>query len=240
MIAAGTFREDLFYRLNVIHLRVPALRERREDIPALVQHFMTVYGNQNGHGHSNGNGSLVSTGNGQGTNGNHRHGSVVKSISTDALNMLTAYHWPGNVRELENVIERLTVTGRSVDITPQDLPHEILHFQSIHHAPRKERRRTVADDLYKKLVDERQSFWVAVYPLYMQREITKQNVRARSQGPRGGTRQLQDRRPALQPGSGRLQAFLELPPEARLPASLQGIPAVALLAPYVRSILRTH
>jgi transcriptional regulator with PAS, ATPase and Fis domain len=176
MIAAGTFREDLFYRLNVIHLRVPALRERREDIPALVQHFMTVYGNQN-NGHGNGNGSLGASGNGNGANGSHRQGSIVKTISSDALNMLTAYSWPGNVRELENVIERLTVTGRSADITPQDLPHEILHFQSIHHAPRKERRRTVADDLYKKLVDERQSFWVAVYPLYMQREITKQNVR---------------------------------------------------------------
>ncbi|HEX2339291.1 MAG TPA: sigma 54-interacting transcriptional regulator [Vicinamibacterales bacterium] len=174
MIAAGTFREDLFYRLNVIHFRVPALRERREDIPALVQHFMTVYGNQNG---NNGNGSIGANGNGQGANGNARHGSIVKTISPEALNMLTAYSWPGNVRELENVIERLTVTGRSVDITPQDLPHEILHFQAIHHAPRKERRRTVADDLYKKLIAERQSFWVAVYPLYMQREITKQNVR---------------------------------------------------------------
>ena len=115
MIAAGTFREDLFYRLNVIHLRVPALRERREDIPALVQHFMTVYGNQNG----NGNGSVAANGSSSsttgGANGNHRRGSVVQTMSPEALALLTQYSWPGNVRELENVIERLTVTGRSAD-----------------------------------------------------------------------------------------------------------------------------
>jgi transcriptional regulator with PAS, ATPase and Fis domain len=179
MIAAQTFREDLFYRLNVIHLRVPALRERREDIPSLVQHFMAVYGGAglNGNGNGNGNGAgLVGHVDGNGSNGHPRR-SAVQGISPEALTLLTGYAWPGNVRELENVIERLMVTGRSPIINPPDLPHEIASHQTINYAPRKERRKTVADELFKKLVEDRQSFWTAVYPLYMQREITKQNVR---------------------------------------------------------------
>jgi two-component system, NtrC family, response regulator len=172
MISAGTFREDLFYRLNVIHLRVPALRERREDIGSLVEHFMTVYGSPNGNGNGNGNGhSAAPNGTGQ------ISGFVVRGISPEAMTLLTAYSWPGNVRELENVIERLMVTGRSPVIGPADLPHEISAHQTVNFAPRKERRRTVADDLYKKLTEQRESFWTVVYPLYMRREITRQNVR---------------------------------------------------------------
>jgi DNA-binding NtrC family response regulator len=91
--------------------------------------------------------------------------------------MLVNYVWPGNVRELENVIERLVVTGRSPVATPDDLPMEIRMQQGVSLRPKKERRRTVADDLYKKLVEERESFWTVVYPLYMQREITRSNVR---------------------------------------------------------------
>jgi transcriptional regulator with PAS, ATPase and Fis domain len=176
MISAGTFREDLFYRINVIHLHVPALRERRDDIPRLVEHFLAVYGgvaNGNGNGSGHGNGY----GNGHGRDSGNGGRSAVRSIDPEALERLTAYSWPGNVRELENVIERLTVTGRSDVIKSQDLPPEIQAHQVIGFHPRRERRRTVADDLFKKLVQERQSFWTAVYPLYMNREITKTNVR---------------------------------------------------------------
>jgi len=151
MITEGTFREDLFYRLNVIHLVVPPLRERREDIPSLVEHFMTRFTRNNGH--------------------------PVKFISPEAHKLLCEYSWPGNVRELENVIERLVVTGRTEGVMPENLPMEIRSQQSIGLRPKRERRRTVADDLYKKLVEERESFWTAVYPLYMQREITRGNVR---------------------------------------------------------------
>jgi transcriptional regulator with PAS, ATPase and Fis domain len=151
MIAEGTFREDLFYRLNVIHLVVPPLRERREDIPALIDHFMNRFTRNNGH--------------------------PVKFISPDANKLLCEYSWPGNVRELENVIERLVVTGRTESVMPESLPMEIRSQQQIGLRPKKERRRTVADDLYKKLVEERESFWTVVYPLYMQREITRGNVR---------------------------------------------------------------
>jgi two-component system response regulator AtoC len=151
MIAEGTFREDLFYRLNVIHLSVPALRERREDIPTLIDYFLTRF--------------------------TKRGDYPVKRIAPQATKVLSDYSWPGNVRELENVIERLVVTGRSESVEAEDLPMEIRSHDALGLRPKRERRRTVADDLYKKLLEERESFWTAVYPLYMQREITRGNVR---------------------------------------------------------------
>ena len=151
MIAEGTFREDLFYRLNVIHLIVPPLRERREDIPPLIDFFMERFTRNNGH--------------------------PVKYIAAETNKLLCEYAWPGNVRELENVIERLVVTGRTESVMPESLPTEIRMQQSIALRPKRERRRTVADDLYKKLTEDRESFWSAVYPLYMQREITRGNMR---------------------------------------------------------------
>ena len=160
LIAQGQFREDLFYRLNVIHLIVPPLRERREDIPALVEHFLRRFS-------SNGNGN----GNGHGLH------STVREIAPEAITALCEYHWPGNVRELENVIERLVVTARREIIRVEDLGYEIRTPSTIGVRPRRERRRTVSDDLFKKLVDDRESFWTTVYPLYMNREITRNNVR---------------------------------------------------------------
>ena len=102
---------------------------------------------------------------------------VVRSIDGDAMAALVEYRWPGNVRELENVIERLVVTCRKESVTVDDLPHEIRSHPNLTHRPRRERRRTIADDLYKRLVEDRESFWTAVYPLYMQREITRSNIR---------------------------------------------------------------
>jgi two-component system response regulator AtoC len=150
MIGQGTFREDLFYRLNVIHLAVPPLRERREDIPALAGHFLVTF-----------------------ANGTY----APREISPEAMNLLVDYAWPGNVRELQNVIERLAVTSAKGSIPPEDLPLEIRARNGGTIRPMRERRRTVADDLYKRLIEERQSFWTLVYPMYMQREITRSNVR---------------------------------------------------------------
>jgi transcriptional regulator with PAS, ATPase and Fis domain len=150
MVAQGSFRKDLYYRLNVIHLQVPPLRDRRDDIPLLVMHFLSRFTQSGAY--------------------------VVRSISPEAMAVLTQHAWPGNVRELQNVIERLVVTGRSETIRPEDLPPDI-RAHTIHVRPKKERRRTVADELYKRLTHERESFWSAVYPLYMQREITRGNVR---------------------------------------------------------------
>jgi transcriptional regulator with PAS, ATPase and Fis domain len=166
-IAEGQFREDLFYRLNVIHLVVPPLRERREDIPLLIDHFLRSFTAESNNGNGNGNGH----GNGAG------HGAIVQSIAPEAVAMLCEYSWPGNVRQLQNVIERLVVTGRRELIQSEDLPVEVRSRSHLGMRPRRERRRTVADDLFKKLIDERESFWTAVYPLYMNREITRSNMR---------------------------------------------------------------
>ena len=146
----GHFREDLFYRLNVIHLIVPPLRDRRADIPVLVDHFIHQFS---------------------------RNGSSVKSLAPDAMTAMVEYPWPGNVRELENAVERLVVKARGETASVDDLPLEIRMQRNVSLRPKRERRRTVADDLYKRLVEEQESFWHVVYPMYMQREITRDNVR---------------------------------------------------------------
>jgi DNA-binding NtrC family response regulator len=91
--------------------------------------------------------------------------------------VLMQYQWPGNVRELENAIERLVVTGKRDVVSINDLPVELR--TQVHGPPKamRERRRTIADDLYRRVAKEGESFWTAVYPLYIQREITKDNVR---------------------------------------------------------------
>ncbi len=150
LIAQGTFREDLFYRINVIHLIVPPLRERKQDIPVLFDYFL---------------GHLV------------RGDAPVRSFSPEAITMLTQYSWPGNVRELVNVIERLIVTVRTPQISVEHLPVEV-RMEQRNGVPRSmDRSNSVADDLYQRLIQERESFWSAVYPLYMQREITRGHVR---------------------------------------------------------------
>ena len=83
MVAEGTFREDLFYRLNVIPIEVPPLRKRKEDVPALAMHFLKKFREETG--------------------------CDVSEISSDALSLLVDYDWPGNIRELENMIHRAVV-----------------------------------------------------------------------------------------------------------------------------------
>lgn len=83
LVQAGTFREDLYYRLNVVHIPIPPLRERREDIPLLVAHFAEKAAKENG--------------------------IPPKTFSTEALNHLSGYEWPGNIRQLQNVVERCLV-----------------------------------------------------------------------------------------------------------------------------------
>ena len=151
MIKQGTFREDLFYRLNVIHIVVPPLRDRREDIPVLAHQFLTQF-------------SAASR-------------SGITGVSPEAMKALTEYSWPGNVRELENVIERLVVTVTGPTIEVDHLSSEIRSYDAVLLRPKRERRRTVADDLYKRMIEQHESFWTAVYPLFMDREITRANVR---------------------------------------------------------------
>lgn len=99
-IKAGTFRQDLYYRLNVISLTLPPLRERREDIPLLASFFIAKY--------------------------SKKCKRLVNGISPDTRNYLLAYDWPGNVREMENAIERAIVLGNTDVIMPDDLPESLL------------------------------------------------------------------------------------------------------------------
>ncbi len=98
MVKAGTFREDLYYRLGVVELGVPALRDRREDIPALIDHFLAEFG---------------------------RKDDQVYLVQREARHVLEAYSWPGNVRELSNALENLTQLSRGREITVDDLPAKI-------------------------------------------------------------------------------------------------------------------
>jgi DNA-binding NtrC family response regulator len=99
-IKAGTFREDLFYRINVIPIELPSLRQRKEDIPILVEHFITKFC--------------------------EGLGVPTKRISADAMRAIEKYHWPGNVRELENVIERMVALESSDVLTTKSLPEHVL------------------------------------------------------------------------------------------------------------------
>jgi DNA-binding NtrC family response regulator len=99
MVGAGKFREDLYYRLNVINLTLPSLRQRPSDVPALAMHFLRRYAAENG--------------------------KTVKTISDQALSQIASYPWPGNVRELENVIERAVVLADGESIEVSHLPEEL-------------------------------------------------------------------------------------------------------------------
>jgi len=99
MVKEKRFREDLYYRLNVITVRVPPLRERHEDIRLLAQHYLRVYAAKNGR--------------------------TLDGFSNEALERLESYRWPGNVRELENLIERMVLLARKDRIDAEDLPEEI-------------------------------------------------------------------------------------------------------------------
>jgi len=99
LIAEGRFREDLYYRINVIPLTLPPLRERREDIPLLAEHFLAKYSEQ--------------------------MGKEIVGLSHDALDLLAAHEWPGNIRELENVIERAVALESTPTILAESLPPNI-------------------------------------------------------------------------------------------------------------------
>lgn len=99
MVKEGTFREDLYYRLNVVQVTVPPLRERKDDIPLLAEHFMDIFG--------------------------RRLGLGAMSLSRPALKLLMSYEWPGNVRELENTIERAMVLAEGEVLDVDDLPERV-------------------------------------------------------------------------------------------------------------------
>jgi DNA-binding NtrC family response regulator len=150
-IRTGAFREDLYYRLNVIHVAIPPLRERREDVALLVQHFVARYATE--------------------------YRTSEPALAADALACLTEYGWPGNVREVRNVIERLIVRVRGRAITVADLPGEVVHGnRAITASAPLPASRT--DALYERMVFGHEPFWSVAYEPFMQRDLTRDDLRA--------------------------------------------------------------
>jgi len=100
LIQQGQFREDLYYRLKVIDIELPPLRERREDIPLLIQHFINKFGRDSK--------------------------KIISGVSEKVLKILLNYSWPGNIRELENVIQRAITLSQNEEILPEDLPTPLM------------------------------------------------------------------------------------------------------------------
>jgi two-component system response regulator AtoC len=98
-VRGGAFREDLYYRLNVLNIKLPPLRERQEDVPLLIDRFLNRF--------------------------NQRFGKKIKKVSSTALSFLIKYKWPGNIRELENIIERAVVLADEEEILPEHLPQDL-------------------------------------------------------------------------------------------------------------------
>jgi len=152
-IATKEFREDLYYRLNVVHIAIPPLRQRREDIPVFLQYFLRSYA--------------------------ERHRVVPPELAPDALAALVAYAWPGNVRELKNVAERLTIRHRGGLIVTTDLPPEI-HRPPAPVRPANAAAPVclTADILFDRMVRSGESFWDVVHAPFMARDLTRDDVRA--------------------------------------------------------------
>ena len=145
LVAAGEFRQDLFFRLQVILIRVPPLRQRREDVPALVEYFL-------------------------------RRAPRRITCSDAALRVLQRYRWPGNVRELRNVVEQMVWLAHGSEIQVSDLP-ETLQSISSGIVPKQERRQQVADQLFEAVLQGHYSFWEHIRPLFLQRDVTRHDIR---------------------------------------------------------------
>lgn len=152
-VATKEFREDLFYRLNVIHIEVPPLRERPDDVPPLVDHFLRMFSTA--------------------------YRIAPRDVHPDAMDQLKRAPWPGNVRQLRNVLERLVVNAPRGVITVADLPREVLSMMStVAGAPDVSPAAKVHGELFARMVQGGVSFWTAVYEPFMMRDITRADVRA--------------------------------------------------------------
>ena len=164
-----TFREDLYYRLNVVHIEVPPLRDRRGDIPVLLKHFLSMFSSA--------------------------HRLPVPEVAADAMQRLASYDWPGNVRELKNVAERLVVGSRSGRIETTTLPSDV-SARSTQSAPRSDVALMASSTVLTvpvsspaaaasstlqhrldRLMKDRVSFWSEVHEPFMNHDITREDVR---------------------------------------------------------------
>jgi transcriptional regulator with GAF, ATPase, and Fis domain len=156
-IAAGAFREDLYFRLNVIRLTIPPLRERVDDLPLLMDHFIASY--------------------------SERHRVARPEISEPAMDALLSHRWPGNIRELKNVVERLILKANGEPIRPMDLPPEIFRsvdrtlgrLEAMTEPPVK--TRGAVEEMIGRLLQSGESFWTVVYPVFMARDLTRDDLR---------------------------------------------------------------
>ena len=153
-IASGAFREDLFFRLNVIRMRIPPLRERAEDIPLLVTHFLSTY--------------------------RQAHRAPASDVSREAMDALVAHRWPGNVRELKNVVERMVLKATGPVIQLGDLPVDVtrnLTAAAGNGVPGAAPESSQALELASQMFDRGESFWSVVYPLFVARDLTRTDLR---------------------------------------------------------------
>jgi DNA-binding NtrC family response regulator len=150
-----SFREDLYYRLKVIQIEVPPLRDRRGDIPGLLAHFLSMF--------------------------SETHRLPVPDITPDALERLTTYDWPGNVRELKNVAERMVVGSHDGTIGVGSLPHEVAQRQvprpRASAASPANQSSAVLQQRLERLMKDRVSFWSEVHKPFMDRDLTRDDVR---------------------------------------------------------------
>ena len=155
-IEAGAFREDLYFRLNVIRLCIPPLRERTEDIGLLVDHFMDFYSRQ--------------------------HRMPRPDMSPGAMEQLLTHRWPGNIRELKNVIERVVLKVNGHTVRAVDLPPDVFGAARPARLPADRATETVTtssqvDELAGRMLKHGESFWSVVYPLFMSRDLTRTDLR---------------------------------------------------------------
>jgi transcriptional regulator with GAF, ATPase, and Fis domain len=148
-IASGAFREDLYFRLNVVRIAIPTLRERASDVPILANHFLAMYGLQ------------------------HR---VTTTFSAEVLAALTAYSWPGNVRELRNAVERVVLKARGPVIRLDDLPSPYAPTANGHAEPASTGASRV-HELATRMLVQGESFWSAVVPPFTTQDLTRADLR---------------------------------------------------------------
>jgi DNA-binding NtrC family response regulator len=155
LVADKTFREDLYYRLNVIHIEVPPLRDRREDVVILLNYFLRNFA--------------------------ETYKLQVPEVTPDAMKLLTEYHWPGNVRELRNVAERLILrcTGGRVDV--EALKREIGRGagsdRTASRAAKSPDAAAPSQALFDRIVKGGASFWSVAYEPFMARDLTRRDIR---------------------------------------------------------------
>ena len=153
-IAAGAFREDLYFRLNVIHIWIPPLRDRAGDIPELFLHYLEVY--------------------------SCHHRAPCPRLTPGAMQSLVERRWTGNVRELKNVAERLVLKNLARPVIAEDVPNDDLAAAVAtrrHALVDVTPRRSIADELTDQMLAEGLSFWSTVYPAFMAHDLTRDDLR---------------------------------------------------------------